>query len=64
MAVTSPVVIFVLVTAGTPGQGDIVRRYWDAYNYATLFVVLLIIFGGVWNWIAGARSRRQGLDEV
>ena len=46
------------------GLGSSVRRYWDAYNFATLFAALLIVFGGLWNFLAGARARRQGLDEV
>jgi hypothetical protein len=46
------------------GDGSPVRRYWDAYNFATLFAALLIILGGLWNFFAGVRSRRQGLDEV
>jgi hypothetical protein len=46
------------------GQGSSVRGYWDAYNFAMLFAALLIILGGVWNSFAGARSRRQSLDEV
>ncbi len=46
------------------GLGSPVRRYWDAYNFATLFAALLIVFGGLWNFLAGARARRQGLDEV
>jgi hypothetical protein len=46
------------------GQGSPVRSYWDAYNFATLFVALLIVLGGLWNFISGVRSRRQGLDEV
>jgi len=46
------------------GLGSPVRRYWDAYNFATLFAALLIVFGGLWNFLAGARARRQGLDEA
>ncbi|MFZ5858435.1 MAG: hypothetical protein ACOYZ6_16540 [Chloroflexota bacterium] len=46
------------------GTGGLARGYWDAYNYATLFVALLILIGGLWNWVIGARSRRQGLDEI
>ena len=46
------------------GLGSSVRRYWDAYNFATLFAALLIVFGGLWNFLAGARARRQGLDEA
>jgi len=46
------------------GLGSPVRRYWDAYNFATLFATLLIVFGGLWNFLAGARARRQGLDEA
>lgn len=46
------------------GLGSPVRRYWDAYNFATLFTALLIVFGGLWNFLAGARARRQGLDEA
>jgi hypothetical protein len=46
------------------GTGGLARGYWDAYNYATLLVALTILTGGIWNWIAGARSRRQGLDEI
>lgn len=46
------------------GLGSPVRRYWDAYNFATLFAALLIVFGGLWNFLAGARARRQGLEEV
>ncbi len=45
------------------GLGSPVRRYWDAYNFATLFAALLIVFG-LWNFLAGARARRQGLDEA
>ena len=46
------------------GQGSPVRGYWDAYNFATLFAALLIILGGLWNWIAGARARQQGLGDI
>ena len=46
------------------GLDSPVRGYWDAYNFATLFVVLMIVLGGLWNLFAGARARRQGLDEV
>jgi hypothetical protein len=46
------------------GLGSPVRGYWDAYNFSTLFAALLIIFGGLWNLIAGARARRQSLGEA
>jgi hypothetical protein len=46
------------------GFSSPVRRYWDAYNLSTLFVAILIVVGGLWNFAAGARSRRQGLEEV
>ena len=46
------------------GLGTPVRGYWDAYNFATLLAALLIVLGSLWNLIAGARSRRRGLDEV
>jgi hypothetical protein len=49
---------------GSSGLGSPVRSYWDAYNFATLFVAMLIIFGGLWNLVAGARARRQGLGEA
>jgi hypothetical protein len=37
---------------------------WDAYNYTTLLAALLMVFGGFWNLIAGARARRRAMDEV
>jgi hypothetical protein len=46
------------------GTGGLARGYWDAYNYATLLAALTILVGGLWNWIAGARSRAQGLGEI
>jgi hypothetical protein len=46
------------------GLGSPVRSYWDAYNFATLFAALLIIFGGLWNLIAGARTRRESQGEA
>ncbi|MCL4823432.1 MAG: hypothetical protein KJZ57_04355, partial [Anaerolineales bacterium] len=45
------------------GLNSPVRKYWDAYNFALTLAVLLMAFGGLWNLIAGARSRR-GLDEA
>lgn len=49
---------------GAYGSNTPVRFYWGAYNVALLAVVLLIIFGSLWNLVAGIRSRRQSLDEV
>lgn len=46
------------------GLGSIVRRYWDAYNFGLLAAALAIVVGGLWNFIARLRVRRQGLDEV
>ncbi|RJP51940.1 MAG: zinc ribbon domain-containing protein [Anaerolineaceae bacterium] len=46
------------------GTSGLARGYWDAYNYATLLVALTILVGGLWNWIAGVRSRGQGLGEI
>jgi hypothetical protein len=46
------------------GTGGLARGYWDAYNYATLFVALTILVGGLWNWVAGVRARGQGLGEI
>ncbi len=48
----------------TSGVESPVRIYWDTYNFATLFAALLIVLGGLWNWIAGARARQQGLGEI
>lgn len=45
------------------GTGGPVRKYWDAYNFTLTLAVLLMAFGGLWNLIAGARSRR-GSDEA
>ncbi len=49
---------------GSDPTGSPVRAYWDAYNYAILLASLLIVLGGLWNLIAGARARRRALDEV
>lgn len=49
---------------GSNPTGSPVRGYWDAYNFATLLAVLLIVLGGLWNLLAGARARRRALDEV
>lgn len=46
------------------GTGSPVRDYWDTYNFATLFAALLIVLGGLWNWIAGARARQRGLGDI
>ena len=46
------------------GLDSPVRGYWDAYNFATLLAALLIVLGGLWNFIAGVRSRQQGLGEI
>jgi hypothetical protein len=47
----------------TSGMESPVRVYWDTYNLALLFVAVFIIIGGLWNWIAGVRARRQNLGE-
>jgi hypothetical protein len=49
---------------GSDRSGTSVRATWDAFNYATLLVAMLIVLGGLWNLIAGARARRRALDEV
>jgi hypothetical protein len=49
---------------GSSGLDSPVRGYWDAYNFATLLAVLLIVLGGLWNFIAGVRARQQGLGEI
>lgn len=46
------------------GLGSPVRRYWDAYHFVLLFAVVTVVIGSLWNVIAAARSRRQGLDEA
>ncbi len=46
------------------GFSSPVRSYWDAYNLSTLFVAMLIVIGGLWNFAAGVRARRQSLEEV
>ncbi len=40
---------------GLPG---FIRRYWDAYSAGLLLAVFLIIIGGLWNTVAGLRSRK------
>jgi hypothetical protein len=35
------------------------RRYWDAYNFSMLAVVVMIFIGGLWNFALGLRDRRQ-----
>ncbi len=49
---------------GTDQSGAYVRGIWDAFNYATLLAAVLMVLGGLWNLIAGARARRRALDEV
>ena len=49
---------------GTDQSGAYVRGIWDAFNYATLLAAMLMVLGGLWNLIAGARARRRALDEV
>jgi hypothetical protein len=39
-------------------------RYWDAYNLSILVACVMIVIGGLWNFVLGLRSRRQGLDEA
>lgn len=46
------------------GVGSPVRAYWDAYNLALSLAVLLMVFGGLWNLIAGLRASPRGLDEA
>lgn len=40
------------------------RLYWNSFHLAALVVLILIVFGGLWNWIAGMRARARGMDEV
>ncbi len=46
------------------GSGGAARRYWDAYNFALLLASLAMVVGSLWNFIAGARARRRGLEEA
>ncbi len=38
------------------------RKYWDAYQFAALFAAAMIALGGLWNFFAGLRARRQGME--
>lgn len=38
------------------------RKYWDAYQFAALFASAMIVLGGLWNFFAGLRARRQGME--
>jgi len=38
------------------------RAYWDAYQFAALFAAAMIVLGGLWNFFAGLRARRQGME--
>lgn len=38
------------------------RDYWDAYQFAALFASAMMALGGLWNFIAGLRARRQGME--
>ena len=37
---------------------SVVRRYWDAYSLGLLFAVVMILLGGLWNFVLGLRDRR------
>ena len=38
------------------------RKYWDAYQFAALFAAGMLALGGLWNFFAGLRARRQGME--
>jgi hypothetical protein len=38
------------------------RDYWDAYQFAALFAAAMMALGGLWNFIAGLRARRLGME--
>lgn len=49
--------MFSVSTADSPA-----RTYWDAYQFSALFAAAMIALGGMWNWVAGLRARRQGME--